>query len=100
MKIQGQNEEMLYTASQQLMGKSMKEVMHIATETLEGHQRAFMGNMTVEVPNRPSHPIPFLLHAVCTTVGDLARRALLRYNNAILENDNANVFFLQLFYAG
>ena len=49
MKIQGQNEEMLYAACQQFMGKSDHEIQQIATETLEGHQRAIMGNMTVEV---------------------------------------------------
>ena len=31
------------------MGKSDHEIQQIATETLEGHQRAIMGNMTVEV---------------------------------------------------
>uniref|UniRef100_A0A8C5MP30 Flotillin n=1 Tax=Leptobrachium leishanense TaxID=445787 RepID=A0A8C5MP30_9ANUR len=37
VKIQGQNKEML-----------ANEVMHIALETLEGHQRAIMAHMTVE----------------------------------------------------
>ena len=49
VKIQGQNEEMLASACQQFMGKSENEIRHIAMETLEGHQRAIMGNMTVEV---------------------------------------------------
>ena len=49
VKIQGSNEEMLASACQMFMGKSEDEVRIIATETLEGHQRAIMGNMTVEV---------------------------------------------------
>jgi len=48
VKIQGQNEEMLHAACQQFMGKREQEIRMIATETLEGHQRAIMGNMTVE----------------------------------------------------
>ena len=49
MKIQGQNEEMLAAACQQFLGKSERDIRMIAQETLEGHQRAIMGNMTVEV---------------------------------------------------
>ncbi|KAG1664759.1 Flotillin-1 [Nymphon striatum] len=48
VKIQGQNEEMLLAACQQFLGKNDTEIMHIALETLEGHQRAIMGTMTVE----------------------------------------------------
>ncbi|XP_064649586.1 flotillin-1-like isoform X2 [Lineus longissimus] len=48
VKIQGQNQEMLATACQQFLGKSEGEIRKIAQETLEGHQRAIMGNMTVE----------------------------------------------------
>ncbi|XP_014670279.1 PREDICTED: flotillin-1-like [Priapulus caudatus] len=48
VKVQGQNQEMLASACQQFLGKSEKDIMHIAHETLEGHQRAIMGNMTVE----------------------------------------------------
>jgi len=48
VKIQGQNVEMLQAACQQFLGKSEKEILRIAQETLEGHQRAIMGNMTVE----------------------------------------------------
>ena len=51
MKIQGQNNEMLQTACQQFLGKSENDIRRIAQETLEGHQRAIMGNMTVEVSN-------------------------------------------------
>ena len=40
---------MLLAACQQFMGKRELEIQDIAKETLEGHQRAIMGNMTVEV---------------------------------------------------
>ncbi|CAG7659311.1 unnamed protein product [Allacma fusca] len=49
VKIQGQNEEMLLNACEQFLGKSgIKEIEKVALETLEGHQRAIMGSMTVE----------------------------------------------------
>ncbi|EDO47182.1 predicted protein [Nematostella vectensis] len=48
VKIQGQNQEMLHAACQQFLGKSAEQTRHIALETLEGHQRAIMGTMTVE----------------------------------------------------
>jgi len=48
VKVQGQNEDMLHAACQQFLGKSENEIRTIALETLEGHQRAIMGTMTVE----------------------------------------------------
>ncbi|XP_013411695.1 flotillin-1 isoform X3 [Lingula anatina] len=48
VKIQGANREMLEAACQQFLGKSENEIRSIAQETLEGHQRAIMGTMTVE----------------------------------------------------
>ncbi|XP_003747935.1 flotillin-1 [Galendromus occidentalis] len=48
VKIQGQNVEMLRAACEQFLGKTDDEIMSIARETLEGHQRAIMGTMTVE----------------------------------------------------
>lgn len=48
MKIQGQNAEMLMSACEVFLGKSEQEIQNIALETLEGHQRAIMGSMTVE----------------------------------------------------
>ncbi|GJQ87980.1 putative flotillin [Trypoxylus dichotomus] len=48
VKIQGQNEEMLLAACEQFLGKKESEIRHIALVTLEGHQRAIMGSMTVE----------------------------------------------------
>lgn len=49
VKIQGQNKEMLATACQMFMGKSEAEISNIALETLEGHQRAIIAHLTVEV---------------------------------------------------
>ena len=49
MKIQGQSQEMLAAACELFLGKSENEIRKVAQETLEGHQRAIMGNMTVEV---------------------------------------------------
>lgn len=48
VKIQGQNEDMLLTACEQFLGKKESEIHDIALVTLEGHQRAIMGSMTVE----------------------------------------------------
>jgi len=48
VKIQGQNEEMLLAACEQFLGKPEDEIQQVALETLEGHQRAIMGSMTVE----------------------------------------------------
>lgn len=49
MKVQGQYEEMLLAACEQFLGKTEGEIQQIALETLEGHQRAIMGSMSVEV---------------------------------------------------
>merc|ERR1719466_605665 len=48
VKIQGQSQEMLAAACMQFLGKSERQIQSIALETLEGHQRAIMGTMTVE----------------------------------------------------
>merc|ERR1719158_1611448 len=47
-KIQGDNDDMVRTAAEQFGSKGEDEISYIAQETLEGHQRAMMGNMTVE----------------------------------------------------
>ena len=39
---------MLLAACEQFLGKTDEEITQVALETLEGHQRAIMGNMTVE----------------------------------------------------
>merc|ERR1712215_370295 len=48
VKINGSSEEMLSYAAEQFGGKSQDEILQICLETVEGHQRAIMGNMTVE----------------------------------------------------
>lgn len=48
VKINSSNRDMLATACEQFLGKSESEIRYAAQETLEGHQRAIMGNMTVE----------------------------------------------------
>ena len=40
---------MLLAACEQFLGKSEEQIQQVALETLEGHQRAIMGSMTVEV---------------------------------------------------
>lgn len=56
MKIQGQNKQMLAAACQMFMGKSEHEIAQIALETLEGHQRAIIAHLTVEVRIRDLEP--------------------------------------------
>ena len=48
MKINGQNRDMLRAAAEQFGGKEESEIAKVAKETLEGHQRAIMGTMSVE----------------------------------------------------
>lgn len=48
VKVQSQNKDMLLTACELFLSKSTEEIRNIALETLEGHQRAIMGSMTVE----------------------------------------------------
>src|SRR3989304_1429276 len=42
------NEEAIRTAAEQFLGKKPEEVASIALQTMEGHQRAMLGTMTVE----------------------------------------------------
>lgn len=58
VKIQGQNKEMLAAACQMFLGKSESEIAQIALETLEGHQRAIMAHMTVEVRRGRGPDVP------------------------------------------
>lgn len=48
VKVRGESLDMLKSASEQFLGKSTSQIQNIALETLEGHQRAIMGTMTVE----------------------------------------------------
>lgn len=48
VKINGSSAEMLESAAEQFGGKDETEIKEICLATLEGHQRAIMGNMSVE----------------------------------------------------
>uniref|UniRef100_F1KXW5 Flotillin-1 n=1 Tax=Ascaris suum TaxID=6253 RepID=F1KXW5_ASCSU len=48
VKVESRKKETLATACRLFLGKSEHEIQQIALETLEGHQRAIMGLMTVE----------------------------------------------------
>jgi len=48
VKITSHNEEMLRAAVEQFIDKDRKDIEGVAMETLEGHQRAMMGAMTVD----------------------------------------------------
>lgn len=48
VKVQGQNSDMLRAACEQFLGKTEEQIMNVAMQTLEGHQRAIMASMTVE----------------------------------------------------
>ena len=48
VKITSSNEEMLRAAVEQFIDKTDKEIRDIARATLEGHQRAIMGALTVD----------------------------------------------------
>lgn len=41
-----QADELLGTASEQFLGKSVKEIKQTILQTLEGHLRAILGNVT------------------------------------------------------
>lgn len=48
VKIQGGNKKILQSACELFLGKSEDDIKKVARETLEGHQRAILGQMTVE----------------------------------------------------
>jgi len=48
VKINGSSNDMLESAAEQFGGKNEEEIKEICLATLEGHQRAIMGNMSVE----------------------------------------------------
>lgn len=48
VKIESTKMEMLAHACQQFLGRTEAEIKRVIMETLEGHQRAIMGTMTVE----------------------------------------------------
>ena len=48
---------MLLAACEQFLSKNEEQIQMVALETLEGHQRAIMGSMTVEVSHFLESPI-------------------------------------------
>eukprot|EP00045_Choanoeca_perplexa_P004542 m.38999 g.38999 ORF g.38999 m.38999 type:complete len:427 (-) comp12629_c0_seq1:54-1334(-) len=48
VKVESTDRECLHRACQQFLGLSDREIQGVIQETLEGHQRAIMGTMTVE----------------------------------------------------
>merc|ERR1711990_1033547 len=48
VKIESRNDDMLRQACAHFLGKTEDAIRNIALETMEGHQRAIMGQMTVE----------------------------------------------------
>lgn len=48
IKIEAGVDSMRRSAIQQFLGKTPEQIAHVALATLEGHQRAIMGTMTVE----------------------------------------------------
>ncbi|KJE88358.1 flotillin 1 [Capsaspora owczarzaki ATCC 30864] len=48
VKVESHVDSMLRSAIQQFLGKSQSQIAAVAHATLEGHQRAIMGTMTVE----------------------------------------------------
>ncbi len=47
VKVDG-SDEMIRTAAEQFLGKSVAQTMQVALQTVEGHLRAILGTMTVE----------------------------------------------------
>lgn len=48
IKFQSKNPELLNSALEMFLGKSREDITRICLETVEGHQRAIMGLMTIE----------------------------------------------------
>ena len=48
VKVCAKSDALLYTACQLFLDKSEHQVLEIARETMEGHQRAIIGKLTVE----------------------------------------------------
>lgn len=69
VKVDGSN-EMIRTAAEQFLGKSVAQTMQVALQTVEGHLRAILGTMTVEevYSNRDA----FAMRVQEVAAGDLA----------------------------
>ena len=56
---------MLLAACEQFLSKTEEQIQQVALETLEGHQRAIMGSMTVEVSQKHFVLMFHLLNLSC-----------------------------------
>ena len=68
------SEEAVRTAAQQFLSKSRVEVANIALQTMEGHQRAILGTMTVEAIYQDRDAFAQLVREVAST--DMANMGL------------------------
>ena len=59
---------MLLAACEQFLGKTEDEIQQVALETLEGHQRAIMGSMTVEVGHHDNYSHALIFPVLNTSV--------------------------------
>lgn len=83
VKINGSNEEMLRAAAEQFGDKTVDEIMFVAKETLEGHQRAIMGMMSVEQIYRDRKTFSSRVFEVAS--GDLAGMGIVVISYTIKE---------------
>ena len=56
--------DLLATACEQFLGKTIGEIENVILQTLEGHLRAILGTLTVEEIYKGSVGISFLFHEV------------------------------------
>lgn len=61
-----QADELLGTASEQFLGKSVKEIKQTVLQTLEGHLRAILGKFQRELRENPKNS-KFLLNLMYNT---------------------------------
>ena len=68
------SEEAIRTAAQQFLGKTREDIANIALQTMEGHQRAMLGTLTVESIYRDRDAFAQQVRDVAST--DMARMGL------------------------
>ncbi|KAI9560962.1 hypothetical protein GHT06_011918 [Daphnia sinensis] len=94
VKVQGQNKEMLLAACEQFLGKAEEEIKHVAMETLEGHQRAIMGTMTVEEIYRDR--IKFSKQVFKVASADLVNMGILVVSYTLKDVSDTNGYLMAL----
>eukprot|EP00117_Sycon_ciliatum_P020420 scpid58083/ scgid18197/ Flotillin-1 len=67
VKIPSNNKDMMNTAITQFLGKNQRNIITIAKETLEGHQRAMLGTLTVEEIFQDRHKFSQAVFEVAST---------------------------------